>query len=282
MGLRTWIYHKTGVNLKNKPIQKTFHKSKTLSRSIKKMADGSYEITLNKQPFLVPEHWFWPEFIDGWEESTWEFYNSYMKKGGTAIDIGSWIGPTLLFASVAGATKFLAIEANPETYKLVNELKNNNEYFSSLIIENAAISNKEGQISFGNLDQSKATSSASSTRGTGFLVNAETIQNVLAKHKIDDISVIKIDIEGSELEIVDQIIELKKYNAPILLSLHPPFWSQGIENIFKIADHFEMFTPDNKPLSLDMLKSMVAYSEKEPPAWGTKFGNFFEIILKTK
>lgn len=54
--------------------------------------------------FHLSSHWFWPEFIQGWEPQTFDFYKRYSVQGLKVIDIGSWVGPTAVLALINGAS----------------------------------------------------------------------------------------------------------------------------------------------------------------------------------
>lgn len=295
MGLRTWIYKTTGIKLKkidapkNTSIEFPLHSSSgSLARTLNKNDAETYKVTLNDKSFTVPQHKFWPYFINGWEEQTWDFYHKYTKPNSVSIDIGAWLGSTLMYAATAGATKILAVEANPSTIKFLETLKNKNpQTFADLVIKNKAISSKEGSITFGGPSgDTQDTSSMSSSRGTGFSVETTSIQDAIKDYNPEDISVIKIDIEGSELEVLDQIALLSQIPAPILLSLHPPYWDDAsasvAENVVNKLSVYNFYSIKNEPLNSDELIKMISYTGDESPAWGMPSGNFFEIILKPK
>lgn len=244
-------------------------------------------VALNDALFKVARHWFWPQFVEDWEETTWDFYKRFTKRGGTVVDIGSWIGPTLIFAALNGAKRLIAVEGNPQTAAHLQQTKEANpEYFRELTIHNGVIHPIKGKICFGNADGSQVTSSASSTRGTGFEVETFSIQEIIDTYHAQDASVIKIDIEGSEFDVGDQIAQLDTLNAAILLSLHPPFWKnvdhQSAQKFISYLAGFNLYTPEGQILSREQLTEMITHKESEYPSWGTPFGNFFEIVMIPK
>lgn len=238
--------------------------------------------------FRVKRHWFWPQFVDGWEEETCRFYREHVDPKRPVLDLGSWIGPTALFAAAFGAQKIVAVEANPRTVEHLLATKTANpNVLGGLAVHNGVIHKNSDLVTFGNMDGSESTSSASSTRGSGFSVQGTTIASIIERYSLKDVAVIKIDIEGSELDVRNQITKLSKLNAALLVSLHPPFWSsQPLEKsagqIVRALRPFKVTSVDGKSLSEEDLKAMITYSGTTPPAWGTPFGNFFEVILKPK
>lgn len=229
--------------------------------------------------FGVRRHPFWREYVDGWEPETWHFYETYCKPGAVVLDIGSWIGPTVLFAVAAGAGRIIAVDGNTDTVAHLEATRAANPaLLSNLSIVNAVIDNRVGEVNFGQPGGSRAVSSASSVRGTGFRVRTTTIQDIMRDQGCDKADVVKIDIEGSEIDIVSQWSSLR---SPMLLSLHPPFWSDRnlAECAATIVDglaRFDLQKSDGIELPKDELHKMLM-SDDTHPSWGTSFGNFFEI-----
>ena len=245
------------------------------------------EVLLNGSRFCVKRHRFWRYFVDGWEETTWQFYRDHVDPQRPVVDLGSFIGPTVLFAVTAGARRILAVEANPATIEHLQATRAaNQDKLSELTIHNGVIHADRSIVSFGNRDGSLKVSSASSTRGSGFQVPAMTIQDVFVKYPVSNASVIKIDIEGSELDVREQISALAKMDAAILLSLHPPFWStslhQAASAMIAALRGFRAWTVDGKELDSSDIRTMIEYKGDSPPSWGTPKGNFFELVLKPR
>ena len=242
------------------------------------------KIYLNEAEFLVAPHWFWPQYVDNWEPDTWAFFDQYVDAGRPVVDIGSWIGPTVLFAAACGAKRIVAVEGNPRTAEHLALTRSANDKLIGLEIINRVIAPSEGLVTFGNLDGSEATSSASSTRGTGFNVPSSTISGVIDRFECHNASIIKIDIEGSEVLIADQLAALSRSNAAILLSLHPPFWKdianlELVHGFLQALSLFRIYSVKGNELSVEDVEGMCRYAGDVPPTWGTPFGNFFEIVL---
>src|SRR6185295_3331065 len=80
-------------------------------------------------PHLLPDDWdekhdgwdFWGEWERGtWEPGTREAIESHVTPGSTYVDIGAWIGPTVLWAAPIAA-RVLALEPDPVAYLLLVE-----------------------------------------------------------------------------------------------------------------------------------------------------------------
>jgi FkbM family methyltransferase len=232
--------------------------------------------------FSVSPHWFWPEFIGGWERETEKVYAAFMRPDRDVVDVGAWIGPTAMFALAYGARRVVAIEPNPLSVARLRELAARNPAASGrLIIAAEGVGAQSAQIEFGSADGRLSDSSACSISGRGMRVPVRPLPQILAGIGDLDPALIKIDIEGAEFTIADQIADLSRYvDCAVLISLHPPMRSAGVdaEALLQALQAFDIIDLDAQPLSHAELELRVTSGESHP-TWGTRFGNFFEVLL---
>lgn len=248
------------------------------------LEDKSWNICVRDSTFTVPDHWFWTQYADNWENDTFRVFQQYLHSGSKFADIGAWVGATAMFAAALGSNSIHAVEANPESAKFLNQLVKKNPILSEMLtVYNLCISEQPGIAEFGNADGSQATSSASSLRGKGFYVNTVRLYDFLRENMLLDASLIKIDIEGAETLIGPDLELLSKGFAPIFLSLHPPFWGEGksMLPLYNAIALFQIKDSSGHLLSREEIERRCASVEKKP-SWGTPFGNFFEILLLPK
>ncbi len=258
--------------------------------SPKKMAtekNGTIELSIAGTPFLLQQHWFWAEFSNGWEPETLALYRKFLPAGLTYVDIGAWIGPTLIYAHLAGAKQAHAVEANPKSAEMLRQNCRLNPALQNMLqsIDNLCIAESDGPLSFGTADGSAATSSASSTKGHGFTVQGCRLLDYLEKIDGLENAFIKIDIEGSELAIANDLVVIAQQHHELMLhlSLHPPFWDHPAQ-VTRLLDglvDFNIYSADMTPVSQAQLTERCL-SREEKPSWGTPHGNFFEIVLIPK
>jgi lipopolysaccharide transport system ATP-binding protein len=245
----------------------------------------SWQIRVLDSEFNAPDHWFWPQYAEGWETETFRIFQRYLNQDSKFVDVGAWVGATVMYAAALGVKNIHAIEANPETVKLLRALtKDSLALQDSVIIHNLCISDTEGLVSFGNIDGSNATSSASSLRGNGFTVQSLKLYDFLRDNSLLDADLIKIDIEGAEELIGPDLRLLVADSVKVVhLSMHPPFWKVECwpEELFEAIALFNVQDSSGKYLSMKEL-DMRCRTTNTHPEWGTSFGNFFEIILLPK
>lgn len=243
---------------------------------------GATAISFGTTEFRVQPHWFWEQFCSGWEPETFEVIRRLVRTDRAFLDVGCWIGPTTLIAAACGASRIVAVEANPRTAEhLEATLKLNPALRERVETVNCCIHRDDRIVQFGNADGGDATSSASSLRGHGFAVRATRLTKLMQEHVVTDPSLVKIDVEGAEVFIAADLVELsKRREIAVYLSLHPPFWPEmgAPDELFAAISRFRVHDPFGNPIHVDELRARCDASDPYPP-WGSPMGNFFEILL---
>lgn len=166
------------------------------------------------------------------------FYEFYLQnqngKKVVFVDCGAHAG---VFSDVALACGGIcyAFEPNKYLYAFLRDLYKGNE---KLILSNQAVSNKNGKTTFYNGVNNAASEGASITRNWGgssyeveMLDFCEFLKDIIQKHH--KISLIKIDIEGAEFDVLDSLIEQKLYENVeyIMVETHERFFENPKEKI---------------------------------------------------
>jgi len=206
-------------------------------------------------------NWFIPNLHNGdWESDTFNILDYYQNKDLIYIDIGAWIGPTVLYC----ADKFKEIICFEPDPIAVNRLKENLSVnkFKNITLITKALSDKEGTSDFGgNEDLGNSMSTllvgldnkedfyndygredsylSYDKRKTDIIsVETTTLDKVIEDYNINpnNIGLIKMDIEGGEIIVVPSIQSfLKKYKPNFYISLHRVFLpDKDIETILDI------------------------------------------------
>lgn len=161
---------------------------------------------------LNTEWGFWDRWEDGrWEPETKACIEQYVR-GGTFVDIGAWIGPTVLWAA-PHASRIVAVEADPTAMQM---LRHNTADLSVEYVE-AAVADCDGETTI-----TTDGDSMSRIGGGGVTVPCMTIETLFHSLAITGADLIKMDIEGAEREVIAQAEPfLRRIGAPVLLSVHP-------------------------------------------------------------
>lgn len=161
-----------------------------------------------------------------WEQDTFHIFKKFIKKDTSYIDIGAWIGPTVLFGTHF-AKKVYAVEPDPVAYReLMNNIEVNNSLKDRIVVFYGYIGNSNGKVKIGN-PYSVGSSSSSLLFGessASWEAKSMTIDTFAKKYGIDDCSFIKMDIECGEFYVLKSMKNYLKKNRPALhLSLPGPF-----------------------------------------------------------
>lgn len=258
-------------------------KKSSVEISVQKINDY-YKIKLNDKTFHVVNHDFWPR-LPNWEPETLKFFSKNLINNTDYLDIGGWIGPTALFATALGARKVKVVEPNPLNFLhlLTNQI--NNDLLQKWSLVNACISDNRNPAIIGPIEGILNASSATNIRDEG-QSGAEVISLKISDliQKNENFSLIKIDTEGAEQYFINDLTSFSCFNAAVWLSLHPPVISQKVEfleQLLNLRNYFYFVDCDNCEIQSEQL-SLQILSDVGKPAWGTFWGNFFEIGLLPK
>lgn len=151
------------------------------------------------------------------EKSITNFVKSNVLAGQRVIDIGANIGYyTLLFSSLVGNSgTVFSFEPAPDNYKLLqqnitaNKIKNTKS-------RNVAISDFNGKTKL------YLSASNSGCHKITFMPNSKSVDIDVITLNYDDISLIKIDVEGAELDVLHGIESIINKCHPILIMEFEP------------------------------------------------------------
>lgn len=145
------------------------------------------------------------------------------KKGDIIIDFGSFCGTTVYtFSKLVGDEgKVYAFEPDEANYKcLISNIEKHK--LTNVVPLKKAIWSKTTQLEFqaeGNMGS--AVKGASSRENHTVKIDAISLDDLIKEYDIPKIDFIKMDIEGSEEEVIKSIkYTLKKYQTPIIIEVH--------------------------------------------------------------
>ena len=154
-----------------------------------------------------------------YEKGMLNFLSKNLNEGDVFVDVGANIGLLSLHAAkiVRDSGKVLAFEAHPETVKILQVNKELNQNLNIQIYPVALGSEKGNALIFNDSESNRGGASMvrSHSNSTGIEVNVERLDDVLDASIIPKI--IKIDVEGFELNVLHGAIRTIQATKPILL-----------------------------------------------------------------
>lgn len=189
---------------------------------------GGFPIRLHGKRYrLAPEdRKFWRRVAAGrWEPQTFTFFEHCLRPDSVCVDVGAWIGPTVLFAAARCRTVY-AIEPDPVAYERLlanlrlNDITNVRPFHGALGPTHAPL-RIANHKHFG----SSETRTLAADGDDGHRVMGFTPAGYLDCWGIERIDLLKMDVEGAEFALVPAIVDLlaRHHHKPhIHLSLHAP------------------------------------------------------------
>jgi len=177
-----------------------------------------FKVVAQEDPALQS---FYSQIFNGWENDTYQQILPHLSTDKTFLDIGAWQGPISLVAQQY-SKQCICFEPDPIAYQYLLKNIEVNQLTNIIPVELAVSS--EVELHIGNHELGGS--------GTSYLrpqnaVKCETISfsEILRRYDLNEnnISVIKIDVEGYEYELLQDPI-LKEINVPKHISTHGEFF----------------------------------------------------------
>ena len=169
-------------------------------------------------------HDFWGRFDSGaWEPETLQIFDSCVTPDTYFLDIGSWIGPTALYAA-SKARRVICLEPDPiAAEKLRWNIALNPSLVPKIEVIERALSRSDAPVVLGSRGQGGDSESSVWFAGARTTWTVPTIQPAeLIRLVPPGPLFIKVDIEGSEYLIFPRSAGAwKRPQTTVLLSLHP-------------------------------------------------------------
>ncbi len=162
-------------------------------------------------------------------QSQVDFYNAFLKKGDFVIDIGAHIGDSTLPMALAVGKEgtVLGFDPNPYIYKILKKNASLNKELTNIIPLQLAIATHEGDFFYSSSEATHNNGGIAETQqnrhGKYGLnekvkgVNLERFLNENYPEELKNLSLIKIDTEGYDIEIIRSIASLLKKHKPNLI-----------------------------------------------------------------
>jgi FkbM family methyltransferase len=173
------------------------------------------------------------------------FIRAVLRPGMSFVDVGANWGLCTLAAAhfVGNSGKVTAIEADPRIFaKLESNVRRNN--LQQVLLFDIAIADRESTLSLAAHDQagdnwgiSKLVEHSSTDQLT-FKVSSRKLDSLLNEASLDNIDLLKIDVEGAEDMVLNGMADglTRQRYRRILLELHPMELGERGRTVYEIAD----------------------------------------------
>lgn len=182
------------------------------------------------------------------------------------IDVGSHIGLSIIyFKSIYPQSTILGFEPNPISFVILNENLNQNGLMNNVVLHNIGLSNIIGSTKLyidnsNDLWNSNSSLVKGSWTGKEKLASIDIRVNKLSTFIERKVDLLKIDVEGSELKILEDLDNSKKFELinNLLIEYHPNVSFKGLTgilinngyNLRYIQNGKEVLSPDISNLTI--------------------------------
>lgn len=189
-----------------------------------------------------------------WDPLLTQLITSTLKPGGTFVDIGAHVGYcTLIAAQAVGPSgRVLAAEPNPGSVaKVQAHLKKNK--FTNVILESTAMGDSTQPVTLF-LDSGSNSGLASLSKENvkcdkGFAVPCNRLDDLVVKHGLTAIDLIKVDVEGAELSVLKGMAEvLRRFRPVVVIELEPDLLKSFAVSTDDVVEHLAGFDYTVTPL----------------------------------
>ena len=220
--------------------------------------NGIYKVAVIKD-----DEYIGPTIASGNEWNGWmrPDIEKYYKPGTDIIDVGANIGyNTLMFSDYGPVHSF-----EPVYYQIVDININNNNLKNNVYIYNSALSNEEREDTMYIPERGCANSDKKNYGETSLIKQKEKIGNKTIDVKcqrLDDVytgtpSIIKIDVEGHELQMLEGAVNIIKTNMPTILIEICDYENSEIPKFLKDLGYDE---PEKRPEHMFLYRAKDIFS----------------------
>lgn len=177
-----------------------------------------------------------------WEPETFAIMQQYLSKSSTYLDIGAWVGPTVLYGAQL-CRQCYAFEPDPVAF---SGLMNNivlNPAITNVQAQQAAVSGTTGTVAMGAKITPGDSMSSMLWSEQSWTVPGISLEDIITQNNIAHCDFIKMDIEGGEaMALAGKRAFFETYQPVLYLSLHTP-WIPGPDAFFEmLADTLGGYT----------------------------------------
>lgn len=179
--------------------------------------------TKNGHTFQVAE-WgnFWESLERGeWEPHTFKVIDEFVTSDGIFLDVGAWIGPITLYASKLVHWCY-SIEPDPVAFDVLQKNVKLNA-LENVSLFNEALMNYNGVVTLGNCGNLGDSGTRRNQSEKTFSVSCSTLKTFVEKHNIPPIQFMKMDVEGAEEVILENVDFFREQNPVLAMSVHQSY-----------------------------------------------------------
>ena len=157
------------------------------------------------------------------------------------VDLGSNIGASVVyFRRRFPASRIVAVEPDPHAFEL---LRRNTAAYDGIELRNVAVTAEPGPVTLYQHQESWVSSLHSGWQGAApITVQGETLGAILRDAGVDQVDLLKMDVEGAEFQILPAFERLPDVQA-LICEVHGYLADRPIEELVRCLEGFRVEAP---------------------------------------
>lgn len=201
-----------------------------------------FPASISQYRILFPARWA-RYFESDYEQENIRFLSGNCKAGMTVIDIGAHLGlMSVIMAKLVGNTGHVyAFEPTPKTVAIFKDIIKKNKAEQIITPVNKAVSSFDGEMDFfvDEHEGSNANSLVSrpDKQRSAQKIGVTRLDSFVTEKKLKELDLVKIDAEGSELDVLKGAFDtLKQFRPKVILAIHPSLVKNNRQALGTIYD----------------------------------------------
>lgn len=179
-------------------------------------------------------------------------YNALPVSEKWVLDIGMNIGDSSIYFILNGARKVIGIEPFPKNFEMASKNIIENNFEDKIELVKASFASHEGEIMI-NLNKGGVENIVEESK-TGVKIPLITLENIIKKYDIPKNSILKMDCEGCEDEIISSVTkETIRHFSHIQIEYH-----NGYRKIKNKLENYGFYVKISQPTSSHVLGNLFA------------------------
>lgn len=177
-------------------------------------------ITIRNFQFDVhPSGGFWQAVEQNkWEPELFDIMDKFLTPSSIVFDLGAWIGPFTLYASRL-CKHCYSMEPDRVAYaELLRNISANN--ITNVTTHEFAVMGYDGEVLLGACGNFGGSGTSWKLEGNTISVPCITLSRMMEMHGLTKVDFVKMDVEGAEESILEDLDFFEQYRPTMHLSLH--------------------------------------------------------------